>query len=134
MKKKAEALVKRMLEKHQVETVVAVARKLTNNNNHQVLKMERKPGTMSVDIDGRLYIDSRLVDSAMILFEEEAKNLLEKELMEGPLNNYMKDDEDDSFLESDDFDIPLEDSDYDENISFDSGYYDISNDEFDTIN
>ncbi len=96
--------------------------------------MERKPGNLSVDIDGRLHIHSRLVDSAMILFEEEAKNLLEKELMEGPLNNYLKDDEDESLLESDDFDEPLEeDYDIDENISFDSGYYDISNEEFDAI-
>ncbi len=98
--------------------------------------MERKPGNLSIDIDGRLNIDSRLVDSAMILFEEEAKNLLEKELMEGPLNN-LKDDEDDSFLESDDFDTQLEDDsdfdEHDENISFDSGYYDNINDEFDAI-
>lgn len=96
--------------------------------------MERKPGNLSVYVDGQLYIDSRLVDSAMILFEEEAKNLLEKELMEGPLNNYYREDEDFSLLDSDDFDLPLEEeADSDENISLDGNYYDISNDEFDAI-
>jgi hypothetical protein len=96
--------------------------------------MEKKPGNLSVYFDGQLYIDSRLVDSAMILFEEEAKNLLEKELMEGPLNNYNREDEEFSLLDSVDFDLPLEkEPDSDEDISLNDNYYDISNDEFDAI-
>lgn len=49
---------------------------------------------ISVNPEGQLCIDDQVVDSDMILFEEEAKILLENELMEGP-QNVLSDDEDD---------------------------------------
>lgn len=49
---------------------------------------------ITVNPQGQLCIDNQLVDSDMILFEEEAKILLENELMEGP-QNVLSDDEDD---------------------------------------
>lgn len=87
---------------------------------------------ISVNKDGRLCIDDQEVDSDMILFEEEAKNLLEEELMEGP--HFYSSDEDlsnydcyDEYLDSDDYNL-------DDDIFFRGGYYDISNDEFDAMN
>jgi trans-2-enoyl-CoA reductase len=90
--------------------------------------------SISVNKDGRLCIDNQEVDSDMILFEEEAKNLLEQELMEGPHYNPMEEDVDnfDGFDNDRDYDREL-DSDGDD-IFFRDGYFDISNDDFDAIN
>jgi hypothetical protein len=83
-----------------------------------------------VNSDGRLCIDNQVVDFDMILFEEEAKNLLEQELMEGP--HYYYQEEDELISENDDADIiPDEDQIQEDDIYFNGGYHDISNDEFD---
>jgi hypothetical protein len=88
---------------------------------------------ISVNPDGRFCIDNQVVDFDMILFEEQAKNLLEAELMEGPLNYYPGQEGDDSFFEENDLeafgenDILPDDRD----IWFGDGYYDINNDDFD---
>lgn len=85
---------------------------------------------ITVNHEGRLCFDSQVVDSDMILFEEEAKNLLEQELMEGPHFYYQE--EDDLMTESDDTEIiPDDDWIQEDDISFNGGYHDISNDEFD---
>lgn len=55
----------------------------------------------SVNAEGQLCIDNHVVDSDMILFEEEAKILLEQELMEGPLFFYPDDEDNYSSLEID---------------------------------
>lgn len=87
---------------------------------------------ISVNPDGRLCIDNQTVDSDMILFEEEAKNLLEQELMEGP-HFYYTGEEDELIPEDDDPDIILEDDqNQDDENYLNGGYHDISNDEFDT--
>jgi len=87
--------------------------------------------TISVNSDGRLSIDNQEVDSDMILFEEEAKSLLEKELMEGPLSSYSENE--DAYLQDYfDYDYTGENS-LDDDIFFNEGYNDISNDEFDTL-
>lgn len=89
---------------------------------------------ISVKKDGRLCIDNQEVDSDMILFEEEAKNLLEQELMEGPhfYNPSDEDDDLDGFYLDHEFDFEI-DSD-DNNTFLRDGYFDISNDDFDAIN
>lgn len=83
----------------------------------------------SVSPDGRWLFDDREVNS-FIIFEEEAKNLLEKELMEGPLNYYPEDNDDYPLTESEDLDpLITEDEDFTiDDISIEGGYYDISDD------
>jgi hypothetical protein len=83
----------------------------------------------TVSPDGRWLIDDREVNS-FIIFEEEAKNLLENELMEGPLNYYPEDEDDYPLNESEDL-YPMINEDEDisiEDISIEGGYYDIIND------
>lgn len=89
---------------------------------------------ISVNKDGRLCIDNQEVDSDMILFEEEAKILLEQELMEGPYLYYpMEDDETTPHFDKDQ-DINDRDSNYGgDDIFFRDGYFDISNDDNDAI-
>lgn len=87
---------------------------------------------ISVNKDGRLCIDNQEVDSDMILFEEEAKNLLEQELMEGP--HFDTPDNDFIINNINDEDFDIEDYNPDDDIYLNGGYYDISNDEFDAIN
>lgn len=89
---------------------------------------------ISVNPDGRLCIDNQEVDSDMILFEEEAKNLLEQELMEGPLNYYPEKSGVESLFEEDDLEAYSDEDVFpdDEDITFgDGGYYDINNDDYD---
>ncbi len=57
---------------------------------------------ISVNPEGQLCIDDQVVDSDMILFEEEAKILLEKELMEGPHNSLSE--EEDGFSDDGSYD------------------------------
>jgi hypothetical protein len=86
---------------------------------------------ISVNPEGLLCIDNQVVDSDMILFEEEAKSLLEQELMEGPLLSYSEEEEDYSLFEEDSDDYLEDDYISDEDISFFDGSSDISNDDFD---
>lgn len=86
---------------------------------------------LSVNSDGLLCIDNQVVDSNMILFEEEAKRLLEQELMEGPLLSYSEEEEDYSSFEEDSEDYLDEEFLNDEDISFYDGSSDISYDDFD---
>ncbi|HLN52984.1 MAG TPA: hypothetical protein VK212_04705 [Lentimicrobium sp.] len=87
---------------------------------------------ISVNPDGRLCIDNQEVDSDMILFEEEAKNLLEEELLEGPLSNYPEygTDEELLFEEDDNDSEAFGDFSDDEDITFGDSGYDINNDDY----
>ncbi len=73
----------------------------------------------SVNAEGQLCIDDHVVDSDMILFEEEAKLLLEQELMEGPLYYYPETEDDYSALETDSEDLMNDDDIYYEGNNFD---------------
>lgn len=87
---------------------------------------------ISISPEGKLFIDNQELDSDIILFEEEAKDLLEEELMEGPLIYYPDDEGYYPISENDDFDLFLDDHLLDnDDISFRDGYFDISNDELD---
>lgn len=91
----------------------------------------------SVNSEGQLCVGGQVVDSNMILFEEQAKSLLEKELMEGPLNYDPANDDDDYQSFDEDIYDHLLDNDIsmnDDNFSSEGGFFDINNDEFDAIN
>ncbi len=101
--------------------------------------MKRKPlsSLISVNSDGELCIDNQVVNFNNLLFEEKAKNLLEKELQEGPHNYYPEGDRDESLFDEDDLDKTLNEDEVlldDEDITFgDSDFYDISNDDSEII-
>ncbi|GEM_PF-2995099 len=101
--------------------------------------MKNKPlsHVITVNPDGELCFDNQVVDFDSILFEEKAKNLLESELLEGPLNYYPEQDSDESLFDEDDFENIIDDDESffdDEDItSGDSDFYDISNDDSEII-
>jgi len=71
----------------------------------------------SINPDGHLCFDDQELDSDLILFEEEAKNLLERELMEGLLFYYPEDEEDYSMIEDEDLEQNTEDNSIDNEVN-----------------